>query len=223
MADGYFDKNLKPKKCKWCKNSFTPYTSLSQCCGIKCSLAYNNEKKRIKDAKMREVLTEEQINERVKSFKKNIYEVSVFNYLQQEINKIVRLIDMGHPCISSGLPYGKYHPNAGHYFGVGAHPALRYNLLNIFNQSKKDNDELGGKGSTYGLGLKNTFGEDVRNEIEDLVAKYPTLHLSPLEAKEKLSIARKIAKELFVMGVYYTTRDRIDLRKRLNERIGLYL
>lgn len=223
MADGYFEKTLKPKTCKWCKAKFTPYTTLSQCCGIKCSLAYNNDKKEKKMAKMKEVLTEEEINERVKGFKKKFYEVSVFKYLQNEINKIVRLIDIGHPCISSSLPYGKYFPNAGHYFGVGAHPALRYNLLNIFNQSKKDNDELGGKGSTYGLGLKETFGEDIRNSIEDLVAKYPTLRLSPEEAKEKLSVARKIVKELQEDNKTYDTRQRIELRIILNNRIGLYL
>lgn len=221
MGD-YFDKKLRSKKCKGCGVSFMPYTTLSQCCSIKCSLKYNENKKKIKEAKMREVLTETEINARVKSFKKNFYEVNVFKYLQSEINHIVRIIDAGHPCISSGLAYGKYLPNAGHYFGVGAHPALRYNLLNIYNQSKKDNDELGGNGATYGLGLKNTFGDDIRNEIERLITKHSTLHLSPLEASEKLKTARSITKELFKECKTYSIDQRINLRKILNNRIGIY-
>jgi len=223
MADGYFDTKLKPKRCKWCKKTFTPYTSLSKCCGIECSISYNKEVIRVKHQKMNEVLTEEQINERVKRFKKNIYEVSVFKYLQLEINKIIRLIDVGHPCISSNLPYGDYYPNAGHYFGIDPHPSLRYNLLNIYNQSKRDNDEFGGNGSTYSLGLKNTFGDSIRDEIECLITKYPNINLTPQQAKEKLSIVRKITKELKKDGKKYTTEQRINLRKILNNRIGIYI
>jgi hypothetical protein len=202
-------KQPKEKDCSYkpCPETFFQFKSTDKYCSLQCKL---------KD------IAEKEINKKVSEYKESVYGDNVFKILQTEINKTVRLIDRGAPCISSGLPYGSYYVNAGHYFGVGAHPALRYNLLNIFNQSKKDNDEFGGKGSTYGLKLEQVFGSGVRDKIEGLVALYPKLKLTRDEARKALKIVRQINRELENVDIVFSTEYRIEVRKKLNERIGIY-
>lgn len=197
----------KRKKCKVCQIFFKAFKSTDQVCSYKCYIEYNDEKEILK---------------RFNEAKKAVNDKLVYKYLQDEINKIVRLIDRGHECITSGAKYGNYTVNAGHYFSVGSNASLRYNLLNIYNQSQSDNSHKGGKGSNYGLRLKEVFGENVRNEIEGLVAKYPSVHLSKLEAKEALKKAKQISKELEQIDIVFSTDYRIEVRKKLNERLGIY-
>lgn len=147
---------------------------------------------------------------------------NVFEYLQDEINLTVRLIDKGHPCMTSNASYGNYVVNAGHFYSVGSNPTLRYNLLNIFNQSQNDNSYKGGKGSNYGQSLKDTFGQAVRDEIESLPAKYKELHLSPIQAREALKRVRAINRVLAAEDRLYTTEERIEMRRHLNQEIGIY-
>ncbi len=96
--------------------------------------------------------------------------------LEKEINHIVRLIDKGQECISSGVK--NYQVNAGHLYSVGSFPALRFNLLNIYNQSVQDNMHKAGNGVIYKERIKEVFGQDVSEEIEGLKAKYKLLDLS---------------------------------------------
>ncbi len=197
-------KQPKDKKCgyKPCVLMFKQFKSTDKYCSIQC---------KIKD------IAEKEINDKVKRFKENINSENVFKYLQDEINKIVRLIDRGHECISSGYKYGTYMVAAGHYFSVGSNKSLRYNLLNIYAQSFSDNDRKGGKGSNYGLRLKEVFGADVRDEIEGLVKKYPYLGLRKEEAKTALAICRQIVRELESIDIIFSTEYRIEVRKKLNE------
>jgi hypothetical protein len=199
----------KVKKCgyKPCPETFTQWKSTDKHCSRKCYLLD---------------FTQKEIENNRNEIKEKVYGDNVFKTLQDEINKTVRLIDRGHPCMSSGLPYGQYYVNAGHCFGVGANPSIRYNLLNIYNQSKKDNDEFGGRGASYLVGLKNTFGQEIRDDIEELPLKYPELHLSRFEAREALKIVRAINRELENVDIIFSNEYRIEVRKKLNQRIGIY-
>jgi hypothetical protein len=200
-------RKIKEKICKQCGNSFPPFNTITPVCSPRCAIEYNKP---------------EEVDKRVKVIKADLNKNNVFDYLQQEINLIVRLIDKGHDCISSGLPYGSFHPNAGHFYGVGANKTLRYHLMNIWLQSKKDNDELGGKGSNYGLRLKEVFGEEIRQHIEELPARYKVLHLSRSEASEALKIARQVVRELKDKNEVYSIKERISLRDEIQKRLDIY-
>jgi hypothetical protein len=212
----------KAKKCAWskCSKMFNPNPfrfNQKTCDNTMCAIGYVKEKQAEKAEK------EETPEQKVKRFKKEINSKNVFKYLESEINGIVRLIDYGHECITGETEYGKYIVNAGHYFSVGSNKTLRYNLLNIFNQSCSDNDRKGGRGSNYGIRLKEVFGQEIGEEIDSLPSRYPSIHLSHIEAKEALKKARQITRELkSAYPTKYTTEQRIELRKMYNQRIGIY-
>lgn len=219
--NGYL-KKLRKKKCKQCGKEFEPYTTLSKCCSIKCSLDYNKLKEEIKKEILKVSLEPEEIQSRFLQIKQQLRKDNVYYYLQQEVNTIVRLIDKGHECISSGLPYGRFVPNAGHYYSVGSNKTLRYHLLNIFLQSKRDNDEGGGKGSNYSLRLGQVFGQEIKDEIESLPAQFKELKLSQEDAQKALKTARQIVRELKKEDQVYSLEARIRMRRQINLRLNIY-
>lgn len=204
---------FKLKKCKLksCQREFKQYNSLKTFCSYICELKYA-ESKECKDEHKRIEL----------AVKKDDLHKALPKLLEAQINHIVRLIDKGHPCISTGTLWGEYIVNAGHYISVGSNPTLRYNLLNIFNQSKSDNFYKGGKGSNYSIRLKEIFGQQVRDKIEALPGKYKSIHLTDNDYLEKIIIAKQIVKELKAADRRYSTDERIILRIEFNERIGIY-
>jgi hypothetical protein len=188
------------KKCKQCGKEFTAYNSLQKVCSYQCSIAY------------------EELHEIKKRFDKAKQAVKYDNAkktLQDLINKIVRLLDRGHDCITSSKKYGTYNVHAGHFYSVGAHPELRYNLLNIYAQADFENTYKGGNGVIYSLRLKEVFGEDVANEIIDLPLKFKSLKIHHIEAFEACKKARKIIKALDSIEVPITTEMRFK-REGLN-------
>jgi hypothetical protein len=206
---------LKEKKCKSCKGFFQPNMPLQSVCSPRCAISLAKEK-----AEKREVKEwKERKNEGLEKLKtKSDYEKD----LEKEVNHIVRLIDYGHECISSGR--SNYVVNAGHYWSVGSHPAVRFNLLNIFSQSVGDNKYKGGQPREYKEGLRKTFGFEVAEEIEGLKLKYKELHLSIPELKETIKVARQCVRDLMKVESEkpYTTEERIELRRFYNSVLGIY-
>ena len=223
----------KPKPCLICSKPV--YKVGAKVCSVNCSLEYNLrnpdkvknfveelKKKREREQKRIEAREKKELEAKFKTLKATVKKKSDKDTLQTLINTIVRLIDYGSDCITSGAKFGAYTVNAGHYFSIGSNASLRYNLLNIFNQSQNDNTHKGGRGSNYGLRLKEVFGEDVRDEIEGLVAKYPYIGLSKVEIKEKCAIARQIIKELGTDRPTLTPEQRIEMRRKYNKILGIY-
>lgn len=209
---------LKDKKCRNCLNVFTPVRTLQTTCSVGCAISHANTVKEKKEAK--------DWNKRKKEGLDKLKTKSDFEKdLEIEINQIVRLIDKGHECISSGVK--EYQVNAGHLYSVGSFPSLRFNLLNIFNQSVHDNMHKGGNGVIYKERIKEVFGSEIAEEIEGLRAKYPILKLSIPELKEYIKEARKAVKYLKTFTKDeekpYSIQDRIDLRYFYNDLIGIYL
>lgn len=206
---------MKPKKCKWskCGKEFIPSRFNQKVCNYMCAVGYNNEKLEEKERK--------KTNELVKAYKENTKTLANYKHdLQTNINKIVRLIDKGHPCISSGA--NNYAMHAGHYFSVGGHENLRFNLLNIWGQSDAENTWKSGNELMYRKGLIKTFGTELMDEIDDLQAMYQFLGLRKADIIEANFVARRIVKELEEENKYYTTSERVALRKSFNNRIGIY-
>ncbi len=200
-------KQLKPKFCRNCLDQFQPYKSTDTLCSFQCSVAYKEK---------------QEIEERFKKAKQSIKYDNAKKTLQELVNKIVRLIDRGHNCITSNKAYGSYTVHAGHFYSVGAYPSLRYNLLNIYAQADYENTYNSGNGVIYSIRLKDVFGEEIKAEIDGLIQKYPTLKLSNMEAWEACKRARNIIKGLESVETIFTNEMRITMRKRLNESLGIY-
>ena len=139
--------------------------------------------------------------------------------LQKEINSIVRLIDNGWGCIATGAKTGKM--NAGHYIGVGANETTRFHLENIWLQSEHSNSWKSGDTLRYQDGIVRLFGKDYLDHLNSLKSIEP-IRIKPDEIKEKISICRGIIKWLKLQDRTFTLSERLELRKRFNQEIGIY-
>ena len=206
------DFKVKDKKCKECLIVFTPQRPLQSVCSPKCAIAHNKmleAKKEKKEWSKEKAVLKDKLK-KLGDWKKD---------LQVEINTIVRLIDKGHPCISSNSLNGKM--NAGHYVGVKAHDSIRYNLHNIHIQSEYSNSYLSGDTLRYQDGLRKVYGNDYFERVESLRAT-PLIKLSINDIVEKIATCREIVRELKKVDLSYPAKIRIELRESLNKRIGIY-
>lgn len=206
---------IKPKQCKECGEPFTPtYSSLQFVCGPVCSLAYvrkQNEKK----AKADWAKEKREIKENIKT--KSDFEKE----LQKEINTIVRVLDAGFLCISTGKPLNSKF-DAGHLYSCGSNPSIRFNLFNIYAQSVHANQWLSGDQLNFIDGIKTHYGEEVCELSLGLKAKYPVLKLTVDELKEATYKARGIVKYLKLQDRQFSKEERVSLRKEINEKLGIY-
>ena len=137
--------------------------------------------------------------------------------LQDEVNAIVRLIDTEKGCIScdhgwNGKVTRQFH--AGHRKSVGGHPSIRYHFSNIFKQCSICNNWKSGNERAFDSGIKRIYGAKNLQIVQSLESKYPSIHLSITELKEKIIIARQLKKEI-LSGKHFS-------RKELNDRLGIY-
>lgn len=203
---------MKQKSCKICKVKFEPFKPLQQVCSPACAILLADkvkEKERVKVKK--------ELKEKIKGssdYRKD---------LQVVINSIIREIDAGHNCISSGRPY-KSNDQAGHYYSVGAYPNLRFNLHNIYSQSVADNLYKSGNAIGFTQGLIKEFGDSWLQLVTKLPTEYREIKLSKediqqciLNAKEFLKIVQEYKKENELK-----TSHRIFLRNLGNKTIGIY-
>ena len=205
---------LGKRKCKVCSVEFQKLQPLQYVCSVQCSIK-DSRSKQEKKAKSEWSEKKKVLSEKLMT--KSDYE----KQLQTEINHIVRIIDKGHPCIATGSLKGKI--NAGHYYSVGSFPALRFNLFNIYVQSEHSNSFKAGDNIRYADGLIQTFGQSHFDYIQTLRQKYPTINLSIPELKEAILKAKFIVKTLVKLEPKYTIQQRLVLRKKLNQSIGIYL
>jgi hypothetical protein len=208
-------KKPKDKACKKCDKVFSPRVPLQSVCSPTCAIELAKEKAEKKEAKD---WKERKIEGLEKLKTKSDYEKD----LEKEVNHIVRLIDKGHPCISSGR--NNYTVNAGHYYSVGSTPSLRFNLINIYAQSVGDNKYKGGQPIEYLEGLRKTFGEEIAMEITELKAKHREIKLSIPEIRETIKVARLCVRDLLKVESEkpYTIEERIELRRFYNSVLGIY-
>lgn len=147
---------------------------------------------------------------------------SIIDYskkLQEKVNEIVRLIDVGLPCLARG-----YHPNqihAGHIFSRGSNQSIRYNLHNIHRQSAQSNHYQNEDGLLR-EGLIKEYGKEYYDFILAL-RQTPSLEYSNQEFKELNKHASAIARQLKKEGrIFPTTEERIFMRNEINKQLGIY-
>jgi hypothetical protein len=177
-------KQAKTKKCKVCKESFTPTFSSMQvtCTKVSCILANANAMKlKLNKLKIREM------KERLKTRQEHLKE------LQVVFNTYIRERDRGTLCISCDRPLkGKY--DAGHFFSVGSYPNLRFHEDNVHGQCVECNQHKHGNLIEYGERLVLRIGIKQLDELH--AAKNGRLSLTAEEIKELIKIYKQKIKTL---------------------------
>lgn len=180
----------------------------------------NSEPGRIKMEKARlKVRKEKQKEENriLKQKKENLTDYK--KKLQEKINKIVRLIDIGLPCLAKQKHANQMH--AGHVFSRGSNPTIRYNLHNIHRQSAQSNHYQNDDGLLR-EGIVREYGKDYMDFISEL-RQINRLEFNNDEFKTLYNRASKIALEMQREGkIYPTVEERIEKRNELNLRLGIY-
>ena len=159
---------MKPKRCKSCREPFTPSRPLQSACGVQCAIALTNAAKE-KARKAKEAVERKEhreAKERVKTRSDHMREA------QQAFNEFIRWRDRLHPCIScdstpsdEGLITASRW-DAGHYRSVGACPALRFEPLNTNRQCVRCNRDLSGNAVGYRIRLIRRIGQDKVDWLE---------------------------------------------------------
>ena len=140
--------------------------------------------------------------------------------LEKPINKISCLIDKGSGCISCN---GKTTPQGGHYHSVKSNGSIRFNLDNIHLQDYNCNCRKGANIHNYDLGLIDRYGKEYWEYVKfEIVSKFPLLKLHKYEYQEKIDTANRIVKWLQLQDKEYNSKQRLELRKRFNQEIGIY-
>ena len=201
-------------KCKQCKKLFEPvFSTTQQVCSIECSKLFTRS---VKGKKLQTKLDKERTKEQKEKIKTT---ADWKKELQPLVNKIARLIDFGQPCIATGNFNGKM--NGGHRISVKANETIRFHLDNIHIQSEHSNKWQGGDNFKYSQGIKRIYGLAYLDYLDSLNQIKP-IKLSIEQIKETIAICRTIIKELESEPKIRSAQERIELRKELNKRIGIY-
>mgnify|MGYP003508466676 FL=1 len=207
---------MKPKKCIICSEWFSPrFKTTEKACSISCAITHATNLREKKD----------KLNWQ-KEKKKRTDELKTHSdwskELQIEVNTIVRLIDKGAPCISSLKPLNDKF-DAGHRFSTAAWPSIRFNLFNIHAQSVNQNQYLSGNPDGYDFGMRCIYGDQYCGDVHYLKKQYPILKLSIPELIHAKARAKKIVKGLKELNAIFTPEQRIELRRKYNKILNIYL
>ena len=204
---------MKPRKRK-CKNCGewieSPRSTLQVACSARCALAINKAKA---EKKRREETRE--LKKQTRTAKEWIPK------LQEQINKLIRYIDKGQACISNRSPWQDGLMDAGHYFPRSSHFSLRFHLLNIWAQSKYDNQYNEGNRQGARESFIDLFGEDVAQEIDQLPKMHPVSRWTAPELCEAYEVCLQLQKEAKSLPVL-SQKARVEVRRKYNERLNLY-
>jgi len=175
----YKVKKPKRKKCKECKQLFTPTRDLQPCCGYDCEVKHidNNLKGLVSHG---EDMREKENKKKKKEFKDNDKKTLLIR-AKESVNEYIRLRDKGNTCISCGHT-GNRKINAGHFRPAGANQQLRFYTLNIFLQCEQCNSYLAANLIPYRINLISKLGLEKVEEIEanHTTKKYTVEYLQKL-------------------------------------------
>ena len=200
-------------RCKICREKFeVKIFNQKVCFDPSCVLAYS------KEVKLKEWERQSKKQNKPKATKK----VSTKEYLQQEVNKLARLIDehFNYNCIDCSKPFNKVVQGA-HYHNVGGNENIRFNLHNIHSARAHCNMYSSEHKKGYVIGLKDRYGPNYYNLVEtELSIKYSYLGLNEVELKEALKNTRKCIREL--KNIIKVCSNGKEARDKLNKLIGIY-
>lgn len=155
----------RPRKCKWCKESFTPerngqktHKHCEEPFALKVAEklgAMRQKAERAQDKARKQAL--ETIPELIKA-------------AQREFNSFIRARDSQMPCICCGRQLGDGEVggayDCGHYRSTGSAPHLRFDERNAHAQRKHCNRYGAGRAVDYRLGLIARIGREAVEALE---------------------------------------------------------
>ena len=205
------------KKCKECKEKFTPKRSTLEptCDKYECKVSYAMkivEKQKIKREKEQRKINAEQ----KKKLRDNV--TNWKNKLQDEVNKIVRVIDNDLPCLAKNIYSNQFH--AGHIFSRGSNQTIRYNLHNIHRQSAQSN-HFQNEDGLLREGLVKEYGQSYMDFISEL-RRTPRLSFSNEEFHDLTIKATSVLRKLKKENKSYNLKKRIELRNQINLELSIY-
>lgn len=179
---------LKPKqtkKCRSCKDEFSPFNTLEKMC-IPCAIKKGRENK------------QKEFNKETRRLKKSVKKRSEwYADLQTEVNKYVRLTQNDQPCCTcrTNKPDIKY--DAGHFISVGANKDLRFELTNIHRQCSVQCNQFGsGMRYEYTLFIIDKYGQDhldwLKGPHKSLKEVFPTHKDIEAEIKRYRKLNREL-------------------------------
>jgi len=183
---------VREKKCRSCKEPFTPQRPLQTCCSFSCALLHASDQN-VKKAAKAEKERRKEFRERKKALKTR---GDWLREAQAAFNAFIRARDKGQPCIScQRLHTGQMH--AGHYRSVGAAPELRFEEDNVQVQCAPCNNHLSGNAIEYRINLVRKLGVERVEWLEGPhePKKYSIEDIKEIKAKYK-ALARKAPKEI---------------------------
>lgn len=146
----------KPKKCKVCKESFSPWVSTMRACSPECALVLVREDQEKKKRK--------ELKERKKAARPRSWYVKD---AQKWFNKFIRLRDKDEPCICCDRPpTNDIQWHAGHLLTTGARPEHRFNENNCHKQTSYCNNFLSGNVAEYRKRLVKKIGLEAVEAME---------------------------------------------------------
>lgn len=168
----------KPKRCKVCRDDFTPARPMQAVCGPLCGLKLARDKR--EKAERRDLAV---ARAAVKTRRQWLAEC------QAVVNRYCRLRDLsrGLGCISCGaMPAQKVGGtmDCGHYRSVGSAPHLRFFTPQLAAQCVVCNRHKGGNALLFRRGLIERLGAARVEEIEGMqgTAKFDIPYLKRLKA-----------------------------------------
>ena len=173
---------MKQKKCRYCKELFTPINSLQKnCFEPLCVSDWINEVK------------EKNWKRKKSKMKMDLMTIQDYVKLAQTVfNKYIRLRDAGNVCISCNKKPLK--ENAGHFYNANNHWSVRFDERNVHLQCEHCNTYLSGNLIYYRENLLKKIGLE---EFENLSAEaMKTRKFTIEELKEIISTYKKKCKEL---------------------------
>ena len=183
----------RPKKCRVCREAYTPSKPLQVVCSPSCALlrARQEREKERKALDKIERKASRDAKERVKSRSEYMKEA------QNVFNAYIRQRDLGLPCISCGTTADVQYA-AGHYRTVGACPELRFEPLNVHRQCNR-NCNMGKSGNLieYRIGLVARIGADA---VAWLEGQHEPKHYSIDDLKQIKAHYRQKLRELKERG-----------------------
>jgi hypothetical protein len=152
----------KPKRCRICREQFSPFSTLSKVCSPRCAINLV-EKEKAKEVRKAERAQKQQT---LQWRRENMTKGELTAAAQKAFNRFIRLRDHAQPCISCGKHEAGGGWDAGHYKTVGAFPELRFEEANVHKQCKHCNKWLGGNYANYRLLLPGRIGQDKFDWLE---------------------------------------------------------
>jgi hypothetical protein len=150
---------MKPKKCKVCKETFTPVQFAQAVCNYKCAMVHS------KNLKVQKEQREWKANKAI--LKNNIKTLSQYESDAKKVfQKYIRLRDAKLPCISCGK-LNATDWAGGHFYSAGMYSGLMFDERNCHKQCNSHcNKFLSGNLLEYRKGLIERYGADFVNELD---------------------------------------------------------